>query len=259
MKKIIKKKLSLTWILSLKPKGKGLQLDKAFTLIELLVVIAIITLLSSAWIFYFLDFVKEQEISQKLYIIDDNLEELDKKVKDYNIFDYELLFNTSNTWSKLYVAYINNFDTNRQKINITNSTWNWVITTDPNTGSWIIKIYKNEKLFLNNEINRINNFLFNFNETPNYKITWTLSWEILNDIMLNYFSEDNLKLEKNNNLELIGINTSENKTWFSYNNLRITNIWWIKKFYYNSTEIISNDIFLFFENNWKEKFIKIEK
>jgi prepilin-type N-terminal cleavage/methylation domain-containing protein len=235
------------------------KIIKAFTLIELIIVIAIITLISSAWIFYFLDFIKEQEISQKLYIIEDDLEKLDKNVKDYNIFDYELLFNTSNTWSKLYVTYINNFDTKQQKINITTSSWSWVITTYPNTGSWIIKIYKNEKLFLNNEINRINNFSFSFNETPNYKITWTLSWEILNDIHINYFSEDNIMLKKNNNLVLASIYIAENKSWSSYNYLKITNIWWIKKFYNNTTEIISDEIFLFFDNNWKEKFIKIEK
>jgi len=69
---------------------------KAFTLVELIIVIAIITLISSSSVFYFLDFVKNQEINQRVQLIEDNLKKLDKDIKKYNIFDYELAFNTSN-------------------------------------------------------------------------------------------------------------------------------------------------------------------
>jgi prepilin-type N-terminal cleavage/methylation domain-containing protein len=221
---------------------------KAFTLIELIVVISIITIISASWVFYFLDFVKEQEINQKLSIIEDDLNNLDKQVKNYKIFDYKVILNTSNTWS--YITYINNFDTTNQTLTITNSSWSWKIESNW-TWSWIIKLYKNHKLFVSKEINRDNAFIFDFNETSSYKITWTQSWEILNEIRLNYFSEDNLHPENNDNLELVRI---EDIDWNSINDIVITNIWW-KKIIWNNL----NEVYLYFENSWKEKFIKIEK
>jgi prepilin-type N-terminal cleavage/methylation domain-containing protein len=225
---------------------------KAFTLIELIVVISIITIISASWVFYFLDFVKEQEINQKLSIIEDDLNNLDKQVKDYKIFDYELKLDTSNTW--FYITYINKFDSTNQTITI-NSTWSWFITTGWITWSWIIKIYKNHKLFVSKEIDRINSFEFDFNETSSYKITWTNSWEILNDIELKYFSEDNIHPENNDNLELVRISETEN--WSDLWNIIIQNIWWKKVLKKWNDEY--NEIYLFFENSWKEKFIKISK
>lgn len=235
------------------------KIKKAFTLIELLVVVTIISLISSAWIFYFLDFVQEQEISQRLYLIEENIKELDTKVKNYEIFDYVLNFNTSYTWSKLYTSYINNFDSENQEIIITNSTWSWIIIGNINSWSWILKIYKEEKLFLNEEINRNKDYKYNFNDSKKYKITWTFSWAILNEIHIDYFSEDNVKENENNNLELININTKEDKLWINITNLKITNIWWIKKFYNNwIVDTSINEVFLLFNNNWKEKYIKIK-
>ena len=232
------------------------KIKKAFTLIELLVVTTIIALISGSWVFYFLDFVKQQEVSQKLVIIKDDLESLDKQVKNYDIFDYELQFSTSNTGSLLYRTYVNNFDSDNQTIEITSiDTWSWKITTiwSP-TWTGIIKIYKNHKLFLNKEIARNTTFEFNFKETPNYKITWTNSWKILNEINLKYFSEENLYPERNDLLELIEMNTAENKSWTWYTDLIIKNIWWKKTIWSNE-----NEIYLFFENNWIENFIKITK
>lgn len=233
---------------------KILIIKKAFTLIELLVVTTIIVIISSSWIFYFLDFVQDQEISQKIYIIEDNLDNLDKKIDNYEIFDYQLEFNTTNTWKLLYITYINNFDSNNQIINITNINWDWEIISKPNTWSWKIKIYKKNKLFLNNNINRVDKFEFNFYDSESYKITWTLSWKILNEIKLNYFSENNLFPEKNDILELIKISDTIN--WLDIWNIIINNIWWkkiIKKWL-----VEYNEIYLFFENNWKEKYIKIK-
>ena len=231
------------------------NINKAFTLIELIVVISIITIISSSGVFYFLDFIKAQEISQKISIIEDDFNDLDKQIKDYKIFDYELIFNTSNTWSKSYTTYINNFDTVNQILQITNNTWSWIITTKWTTWSWIIKIYKKNKLFVSKEINRANPYYFDFNETYSYKITWTQSWEILNEIQLNYFSEDNIHPENNDNLELVRI--SETETWNDLWNIIIQNIWGNKIIKEWSNEY--NEIYLFFENNWIEKFIKITK
>lgn len=234
-------------------------IKKAFTLIELIVVISIITITTSSWVFYFFDYIKSQEISQKLSQVEDELNFLDKQIKDYKIFDYELNFNLSNTWSKSYITYKNIFDSNKQTLNILNNTWSWLIITTPSSWSWLIKIYKNNKLYINKEIDRTNNFSYDFNEEKKYIISWTLSWEIINDIELNYFSEDNIYPNKNNNLELVAINSKEDKSWNNYSNMQIKNIWWIKKFYNNWTEIIIDEIYLFFQNKWIEKFIKISK
>lgn len=231
----------------------------AFTLIELLVVITIITIISTSGIFYFFDFVKNQEINQKIYVIENDINLLGKEIKNYKIFDYELIFNTSDSTNKSYIIYTNIFDTEKQTLEITNSTWSWIITTLPSTWSWIIKIYKDNKLFINKEINRINNFEFNFNENSSYKIMWTQSWKILNNIIYKYLSEDNILPEKNNLLKLTNINTQENKDWTNIDKLKITNIWWKKKFFDNWSEISTNNIYLFFDNNWKEGFIKIKK
>jgi len=231
----------------------------AFTLIELLVVTTIIVIISSSWIFYFLDFVKDQETWWKLVIIDDNFNTLDKKIKDYTIFDYELILNTTTlTW--WYITYINNFDIPfNQTISFNSSTWSWIISTSwSSSDNWNIKLYKKQKLFLNENRQADLRYEFSFNKEPYYKIWWTLSWEVLNEININYFSEDNLYPEKNNWLELININTKENKSWTNYSSLIIKNIWWTKSILWNWTTS-ENEIYLFFENSWKEKFIKIKK
>ncbi len=226
----------------------------AFTLIELIVVISIITLISSTWIFYFLDFVQEQEINGKLYIVEDEIKQLDKKIKNYEILDYELVFNTTSTWSKSYITYINNFDSENQELIITNTTWSWIIKAI-NSWSWVIQIYKKNKLYVKKMIDRSIDYNYDFDDSQNYKITWTFSWKTINNIIFNYFTEDNLYPEKNNLLELIKISNTESGSdlW----NITITNIWWNKTITDWSNKY--NEIYLLFENNWKEKFIKIGK
>lgn len=226
----------------------------AFTLVELIVVISIITLLTTSSVFYFFDFVKEQEISQKLTLIEDNLKDLDKKVKKYEIFDYELHFNTSNSWS--YITYINNFDLKyNQTINLNSWTWT-VILSWASSWTWIIKLYKKQKLFLNKERQWNNSNYLDLSNELYYKIAWSFSGEILNDIHLNYFSEENLYPENNDSFVLIWIYDNENKT-NDINPLIIRNIWWKKEITWNSIDM--NEVYLFFENSWIEKFIKITK
>lgn len=233
------------------------KIIKAFTLIELLIVTTIITVISSAWIFYFLDFIQDQEISQKLYVIEDNLKNLDKQVKNYEIFDYEIIFNPINS-TKFYKTYTNIYDSDKQLLFLDDS-WNgrvlWTLYW-----TWILKIYKNEKLFINIAIDRTANYDYVLNEYPHYKISWTASWNVLNDVYIDYFSESNIFPEENNDIILTSINTQKDKSWIDITNLKVTNVWWIKKFYDNWTEEPTyNNVFLFFDNNWKEKFIKISK
>ena len=234
---------------------------KAFTFIELIIVISIMILITTSSVFYFLDFVKNKEVGQKIQILEDNLTKLDKDVSNYKIFDYEVIFDI-NTHSWWYISYINNFDINNsQYIDSFNSlTWSWVIKF---LWSWTgsIKIYKKDKFIYKTWITSSDTINYDFNQEISYKIKSTLTWETLNDIWINYYSEDNLKPEKNNLLNLTDINTKKDKSWTNITKLIITNIWWKKVFYSwsLSNKITDDNIFLFFESNWVEKFIKITK
>ncbi len=230
----------------------------AFTLIELLVVTTIVILLSISGSFYFFDFIKKQELISKLELIQDDIDSLDKQVNNYQILDYEILFDTRDNYSPLYIKYLNNFDVTNQTLELTNSSWSWVIKTN-NTWTWTIKIYKNHKLFKYEEIDRTVDFNFDFNEVEKYTVMWTQNSDILNEIKLKYYSKTNIEPEKNDILQLIWINTKQDKTWVAYSSVSIQNINWIKKFYNNNTEILNSDIYLFFENNWLQNFIQITK
>ena len=82
---------------------------KAFTLIELLVVVSIIITISVSWVFYFSDFIENQELKQKLSAIEEDFQELDKEIENYSIFDYEISLSTT-TGSLWYIVHKNLFD-----------------------------------------------------------------------------------------------------------------------------------------------------
>lgn len=230
---------------------------KAFTLVELIIVIAIITLISSSSVFYFLDFVKNQEINQRVQLIEDNLKKLDKDIKKYNIFDYELVFNTSNSnWA--YITYINKFDNHYiQNLSLLNTnTLNWTISIWwAATSTWILKVFRWQKLFLNKIATGSTTENFTFDSNQFYKIKATMSWKILNEIYIDYYSIDNIDPKRNNLLNLVKI--SDTLNWTDLWTILVQNIWWKKIFKNWATEY--SEIFLHFESSWKEKFIKITK
>lgn len=229
---------------------------KAFTLIELLVVISIIITISVSWVFYFSDFIENQELKQKLSAIEEGLEELDKEIINYNIFDYEISLNT-NTGVLWYIVHKNifdlekntqiDFDFNTGTGNI--SIQNWVLAD-----LWNIEAYKRGKLFYNDSKNWNSTYVWSFSQSPLYKISGSLSWKTLNDIYISYFSDSNRDIEKWNLIELIAMNTKEDKTGTNYSNLSIKSIWKKKTIGNNESEI-----YLFFENRGREDFIKIMK
>ena len=226
---------------------------KAFTLIELLVVSTIIILISGSWVLYFSDFTEKQTISQKIEFIKNDLNALDEQVKSYKIYDYEFELNS---WSWKYIVNKNIFDSKyKQIINFSNNSFTWTIKKVIH-GTWIFKIYKNIKLSQIKILTWPNDFSYNFNEKQKYKIIATQSWEFLNEININYFSEENLYPKKENSLYLIKI-----YTWSlgdDLKNIKIKNIWWKKQFFYNST-LINYDINLLFENKGKQQVLKLKK
>ncbi|MCD5385211.1 hypothetical protein LRZ95_00925 [Candidatus Gracilibacteria bacterium] len=234
---------------------------KAFTFIELIIVISIMILITTSSVFYFLDFVKNKEVGQKIQILEDNLTKLDKDVSNYKIFDYEVIFDI-NTHSGGYISYINNFDINNsQYIDSFNSLTGSGVIKFLGSGTGSIKIYKKDKFIYKTGITSSDTINYDFNQEISYKIKSTLTGEILNDIGINYYSEDNLKPEKNNLLNLTDINTKKDKSGTNITKLIITNIGGKKVFYSGSlsNKITDDNIFLFFESNGVEKFIKITK
>ena len=226
----------------------------AFTLIELIIVITIIVISSSTGIFYFYDFIWKQELKQELFTIKKTIKSLDQKIKDYEIFDYEININTS-TWSLGYIYYTNTFDTQNQQIidfNSTSGSGSIYISWFPES-LWNIKIFNNDKMVSNQVRKWDKNYIYNFIWNSNYNIKSYLSWEILNDIHISYFNQLNSK----ENIQLVWINSQNDQNWIEYNNLKISNIWWKKEIFWESTSI--NEIYLFFENKWVESFIQIIK
>ena len=186
-----------------------------------------------------------------------DFERLDKRVKDYTIFDYKTILSTTSTGSYFYINYQNIYDTNSQTLDILNWSGSAIIVTQNWLNNSILKIYKKDKLFLSKVVDRSSDYSFDFDDASSFKVTWTNSWEILNTINLTYFSEDNIYPEKNDMLELIEINQNEDKSWTNINHLEIINIWWTKKIIWDWVEYDS--VHVFFENNSKQSFIKIEK
>lgn len=236
---------------------------KGFTLVELLVVITIMTLVSIWWIWYFWWFLSKQELNSDLQVFSNTIRELDYKVKSKEIFDYELHLEINNTGSLLYTYYENYYDTKyNQLIDIDFNTWSWIISTN-NWWElafpliWQTKVYSNWKLLKEEVLSWTWYYNYDFNIYDNYNITWYLSWEILNTTSINYFSPKNLDKVINNFIELSWIYWDENKnntySWVIIKNINN------KKFFVDSSNnhSISTDLYLFFERNSEENFIKL--
>jgi len=227
-----------------------------FTLIELIVVISIITVLTSSGVLSFFGFLESQKITINIDSISEEISLLDKKINNHDIYDYELFFSS---WSLWYYYYVNKFDIPYgHTIEMDFNSWTWVIKTNAISSWWIriLKIYKKHKLFIDRITDWMDVFTWSLNETKNYKIIWTLSWELLNEIYVNYYIENNIIKENEDFLELIKIDSDS--IWTVCTEIvKIENIWWNKKiFCWNS---IVNKIFLHFEQNWIEKYIEINK
>ena len=230
----------------------------AFTLIELLIVISIMIITSISCVFYFSDFVENQGLKQRLFIISDDLNSLDEEIFYYNIYDYELTLDTTGNKNLWYIVYKNLFDLIKiSKMNLDFDTWIWTWFLENGIASdlWKYKIFKKEKLFLEESWSWNKEYIFD--SLHNSKITWTLTWIVLNDLIINYFTEKNFSQKEWDFVKLVSINTKKDKTWTWYTNLTIRNIWGNKVFKKNGVEINTEKIFLFFEIAWKQDFIKI--
>lgn len=225
---------------------------KAFTLIEILISITIVSIISVVSLNWFLNFLEENTLKLKTSKILNNIESLDKKVENKEIFDYKVVFDKNYTNSS-YIIYENiAWEDIRQEIKSISSyinpeirvilSWTW-------WSNWYANVYKEHKINIaQNIVNQ--EYGISFQDWYDYSIYWTLSWttnKVLNNIKLK-------QIDKQEN-EILISQIRENKLWSDIHNLTIKNINW-KKQLTNSWNTIS-EAYIYFDKNWVESFIKI--
>lgn len=231
---------------------------KAFTFIELVVVITIIILISSSWVIYFFRQVSSLKLASEIEKLLNIVDKLDSEVDSRKILDYSINIGTSSNKLGFFYTTNNLWLDYRQELNMNFDTWTWILSTNLSTwNNYTFKIYSWIKFQWKNIIDSSDTYEYNFLENINYKIIWTLSWSVLNNIYINYYSSDNLIQDNENKLELININSKSDKTWISYNSLEIKNLNWKKSIIPDWWSDISK-IYLFFEREWVEKFVEIK-
>lgn len=232
---------------------------KGFTLIELIVVITVMALISWTGVVYFFKQVSSLKISSEISKIKDIISDLDSKIDTKIILDYSILIKKSDklgfvyTTNNLWLDY-------KQELELDFKSWTGILwTTKTSTWSnYSFKIYNWIKFKWNNVIDSNESFTGSFLENTNHKIVWTLSWSILNNIYINYYSNDNVIINNENTLNLNYINLLFDKSWTEYNSIEIKNINW-KKSIITDWGIWINSIYLFFERDWVEKYIEIKQ
>jgi len=235
--------------------------NKAFTLIELIIVISIIILLSWSWVFYFTNYIDQVKIDSNISMIREEFNSFDEQINDRSIYYYELnlkkdsyvyIFykNSSNTW--LNLRFDNNFD---YKF----ASWTLrLIPTIAISYNWSLSLYSDNKYQYNKFLSWSDSVDFSFNNTyMSNNIVSYLSWNKMNDVYVNYFIKPRSLDNSQDFIYLTSINQKQDKTWKSYDNLIIKNILWQKIL--SSSGDILDEVFLFFEYNSKESFIKITK
>ena len=227
---------------------------KAFSFVEIMFVVAIIAFLSVSGVNYFNGFVDSKRIETELSLVNNKLEILNTKVKNREIYDYEVIF----SWSKDFLMYKLNQSTNKSNtiLNIDKNTKNYTMSSSlSNTWTWEIKIYNENKKIFEKVIDQRSTFTWKMDSYQSYDIKSKFDiWDDL--IWIFYYSEDNLNssgvttnfIEANTKSDKMGLKTSNFtlKKFNSKNNFYSWNTLWDTK-----------EAYLFFEKAWLEKSIKI--
>lgn len=190
-----------------------------FTLIELLVVITIIALVTSGWMFYFTDFINNQQIQQKTNILKKQISSYDQQIKNKQIYDYQFLFELPKN-SLWYTVDKNMFDL--AAIQLVDYDFVSQEADIQRTGSGMMTIYKKNKLFHRSEISGQKYVTLKYQDR--YTISWSQSGSILNEVDIVYYSPDNNDSIPENNISLVAINTQRDEWWTSISQLFFQNI-----------------------------------
>lgn len=203
-------------------------MKKAFTLVELIVVISIIALTSIVWITSFFGFMEEQEINSKIEAFKDDINSLDKQVKNREIFDYKIKLEK---WKNTYIVDKNSFSIEKSIIFSGNFIRLKNAIPSDNFG---LKVYKWEKLFFSSwTLTEYN--ISSLDSNYDYRFLWFTS-SSLNSLEIKNFDKEDFSL---NILEM----TPEE--------VFIQNVLWKKSFLDNAWNEISS-INIIFEKDWKE-------
>ena len=129
----------------------------AFTMIELLVVVSIISIISITSINWFFNFLQDKELKTKTITILNYIWELDKKIKNNSIYDYDIKFSSS--INDAYLIYENIYDNDQYvKLFYNNNLWSLILSW-LNWEMWNLLIYKWIKLKIKEDliVNSYNN------------------------------------------------------------------------------------------------------
>lgn len=228
--------------------------NKAFTFVEILFVVTIITFLSISWVNYFNSFIDSKRVEKDLSFINTKIIQLNKKVKDKEIYDFEMVF----SWSKEYLQYKTNQIIKKAELNL-NLDWSTksftMTTTQTNSWYWDIYLYVDNKLINKKMIDQQNIFTWKMDLAQSYDIKTSLVWQEF-DLGIFYLSEDNLD---NSGVltNFIEANTKVDKTWSWSNNFTLKNVNSKVQFYSWTTLWDTKEVYLFFEKWWLEKSIRI--
>ncbi len=142
----------------------------AFTMIELIVVTLIMALLTSSSVFYFFDFTDNRELLIQTDILQDDISDLDKQIKRFEISDYEMYFTA---WISYYTGSINNLGTQNRVTLSLESSGTGIFSIPWWSGSWVwnYSIYENDKQISSRVTwaNQIQEYIFDLKK--NYSIS----------------------------------------------------------------------------------------
>ncbi|PZM86739.1 hypothetical protein DLH72_00175 [Candidatus Gracilibacteria bacterium] len=227
--------------------------NKGFTFIELLIVITIIGIVGIFSVGSFVNFYKNKEFTSKINNLEIFLKKEDLKVKNKEVFDYEIKFEKSRSF---FVVYEDIFEEKGLKLNFKNNSQislkaNNELENILDNKKIITDIYKNGRFIKQIKLEK-NNLKIDYKENTedkreklieenkNYEFKFYLeNKEKLNNLIINKFDlEENLLLKD--------ISDSKEKI-NSFNNLKIINIFNEKKILLDGNE--TKEAYLFFESS----------
>lgn len=225
---------------------------QAFTLIELMVVTTILILISVTSVFYFSWFIDSFKLKTELWLVENIIKNFDTDIHNKKSYDYEMQFKA---WEGFFITYQNIFDIPNY-LTWSFDAWTWTLNIEPTLTwfVWQVKIYNDYKILLENFVRSDEPFTYTFKDYTYYNIISYLWTSRINDIILNYYSPDNLSFD-----DALSLNLSEIKTitWTWITDLVIKNIGWRKEIIWDWT--VYDSVYLFFSKQWAEEKIIIKK
>ena len=225
------------------------------TFVEILVVVLIITLISGAWFFYLSKFLSSSAIGNDVKLVNDFLDNLDARMKKYDLLMYQVDFAPWNGFSYLTDVTSDKY-ASFQTVDFT--TGNCILNTFWASGeAWTLKffledMYKNTQNYSSSSTPVIKLF-----SSTHYALESYFSWVFSNFLGLIYYSEDNFGTNANKFTSLTSINSQSDNKGVNYATLRIINKNGNKKMYTWANEI--SEAYLFFQKGEDTSSIHITK